>query len=211
MTNRVNAHLKRAHDLLKQSSKAFGAPRLSIRPIKQISIYLDGVSRQDYDEMMEKWEKNSTIQSVRDSIQHYLQYSYERNPRMRNNTWTLTMAYGGVDGNAFLSMPQAVVDFEYNVDDVLSNWSNAHLRERIALYPKYRALQTRLNDEEGIKLVTNAVNNALARSGDDWLQNIKVTQVFENSSPPIEGMLDHWHDRRYDIVRNHNRTYRQNE
>ena len=59
MTNRVNAHLKRAHDLLKQSSKAFGAPRLSIRPIKQISIYLDGVSRQDYDEMMEKWEKNS--------------------------------------------------------------------------------------------------------------------------------------------------------
>ena len=31
MTNRVNAHLKRAHDLLKQSSKAFGAPRLSIR------------------------------------------------------------------------------------------------------------------------------------------------------------------------------------
>lgn len=219
-SNRVNAHLKRACDLLKQSEKGFGAPRLPITPIKQISIELDGFCwpYEDYYELMEKWKNNSQIQSLKDSIQHYLdsiqldsiqhylQSSYEHNLRMRNNTWTLKITRG-----EDCDSPKATLDLEYNIDDVVKYWSNAHLKERIALYPKYRALQRQLADKEGINLVTNAVNNALARSGDDWLKNIKVTRVFENSSPKIEQMLDYWHDWRYNILQNTNRPYRQNE
>jgi len=183
-SNRVNAHLKRAHDLLKQSAKGFGV--LPIRPIKQMSIYLDGLSNKEYHEMMQKWENNSTIQSLKDSIQDYLRHSYRLTPRLKNHM-TLTMAHGTAGGATLPT--HATLDFEYNVDDLVHAWDRAELHERISMYPRYVALHKEMLDEEGIKLVTDAVNESLARSGDKFLMDVKVTQVFENSHARLELLL----------------------